>query len=166
MLKIAQAISAEDIATIARLAHIIWNEHYVPIIGQAQVDYMVERFQNAEAMTAQIREGYEYFLMYSEGEPVGYSSIHAEPETGRMFLSKLYVTRQMRGRGVGAFAMEHIESLCRERRLNTLWLNVNKYNPAVQAYRRLGFNIVQDIVTDIGGGFVMDDYRMEKSLAI
>ena len=58
--------------------------------------------------------------------------------------------------------MEFIERLCRDRGLDFLWLTVNKGNPSVQAYQRLGFSIAAEIVMDIGGGFVMDDYRMEK----
>ena len=33
--------SSEAIVTVATLAQIIWNEHYTPIIGSAQVDYMI-----------------------------------------------------------------------------------------------------------------------------
>ena len=36
---------------------------------------------------------------------------------------------------------------------------------SVRAYERLGFKIAADLRIDIGHGFVMDDYRMEKSLA-
>ena len=60
--------------------------------------------------------------------------------------------------------MEFIEQLARRRGLNLLWLTVNKGNPAVNAYERLGFRIATDLVMDIGVGFVMDDYRMEKLL--
>jgi hypothetical protein len=35
----------------------------------------------------------------------------------------------------------------------------------VQAYERLGFRIVEALVMDIGGGYVMDDYKMEKVVA-
>jgi ribosomal protein S18 acetylase RimI-like enzyme len=61
--------------------------------------------------------------------------------------------------------MEFIEQLARDRGLKLLWLTVNKGNPAVNAYKRLGFRIVAAVVMDIGGGFVMDDFRMEKVLA-
>ena len=60
--------------------------------------------------------------------------------------------------------MEFIEQLARRRGLVLLWLTVNKGNPSVNAYKRLGFQIAADLVMDIGGGFVMDDYRMEKPL--
>jgi hypothetical protein len=31
-------------------------------------------------------------------------------------------------------------------------------------YKKLGFGIVEGIVTDIGNGFVMDDYKMRLDL--
>jgi len=42
------------------LAREIWTDHYVPIIGQAQVDYMLDTFQREEAIAAQLAGGYEY----------------------------------------------------------------------------------------------------------
>jgi hypothetical protein len=35
---------------------------------------------------------------------------------------------------------------------------------AINAYKRWGFRITDEVVADIGEGFVMDDYRMEKLL--
>jgi ribosomal protein S18 acetylase RimI-like enzyme len=161
--------SAEQLDAVAALAREIWYEYYVSLIGQAQVDYMVAKFQSAEAMAAQIREGYEYFLVRREGDPegttpIGYCAIQEQPGR-RMFLSKFYLHHAVRGSGTGRRCMEFIEGLAREREVGLLWLTVNKGNPAVQAYQRLGFRIVADLVMDIGGGFVMDDYRMEKQLA-
>lgn len=156
--------SPHDIDTVARLAREIWNEYYVSIIGQAQVDYMVEKFQSAPAMAGQIASGYEYFLISAEGAPVGYFAIQPEPAARRMFLGKLYLRYAARGRGLGAAAVEYIENECKSRGLSCLWLTVNKGNPAVAVYQRLGFRIMEPIVMDIGAGYVMDDYRMEKQL--
>jgi GNAT superfamily N-acetyltransferase len=160
--------SPEQLATVAALAHEIWYEYYVPLIGREQVDYMVAKFQNVLAMQAQIREGYEYFLVRrveadGQSRDIGYCAVHEQPE-GVMFLSKFYLLQATRGSGTGRRCMEFIEGLARRRGLTLLWLTVNKGNPAVQAYQRLGFRIAADLVMDIGGGFVMDDFRMEKPL--
>jgi len=46
-----------------------------------------------------------------------------------------------------------------------LWLTVNKDNAdSIAFYRRVGFRIAGSSVMDIGGGFVMDDYRMVKGV--
>jgi diamine N-acetyltransferase len=159
---------------IAGLAHEIWYEYYVPLIGRAQVDYMVSRFQSSEAMAQQMREDYEYFLIQrgrvqhgpadGQGRSIGYCAVQSQPAESSLFLSKLYLLRDARGAGTGRECMEFIEQLARRRGLTLIWLTVNKGNPAVRAYERLGFRIAADLVMDIGGGFFMDDYRMEKSL--
>ncbi|MFC4309515.1 GNAT family N-acetyltransferase [Steroidobacter flavus] len=160
----------EQLAAVAALAHEIWYEYYVPLIGRPQVDYMVAKFQNAPAMQAQIEQGYEYFLVQRQDSAgkvsdIGYCAVQEQP--GRvMFLSKFYLHHAARGSGTGRRCMEFIEGLARRRELSLLWLTVNKGNPAVQAYQRLGFRIAADLVMDIGGGFVMDDYRMEKALGV
>jgi GNAT superfamily N-acetyltransferase len=169
-LKFVPVTRPEQLATVAALAHEIWYEYYVPLIGQAQVDYMVAKFQNAPAMQAQIDQGYEYFLVQRPLESgkqadIGYFAMQEQP--GRvMFLSKFYLHHAARGSGTGRRCMEFIQDLARRRGLALLWLTVNKGNPAVQAYQRLGFRIAADLVMDIGGGFVMDDYRMEKALEV
>ena len=160
--------TSEQLAVIAALAHEIWYEFYVPLIGRAQVDYMVARFQNAAAMQSQIDQGYEYFLVKqtdttSSAKDIGYCAVQQQPD-GALFLSKFYLHKSARGSGTGRKCMEFIEGLARRRGLSLLWLTVNKGNPSIQAYQRLGFRIAADLVMDIGGGFVMDDYRMEKPL--
>ena len=46
-----------------------------------------------------------------------------------------------------------------------LRLNVNKHNEkAIRAYLRNGFRTVESVKNDIGNGFFMDDYVMEKRL--
>jgi diamine N-acetyltransferase len=151
-----------QIQVVAGLAHDIWYEYYVPLIGREQVDYMVARFQSAEAMGRQIDEGYEYFLVQRDGRDIGYLAFQVQGEA--LFLSKFYLHYDVRGTGTGRLAMEFIERLARQRGLKLIWLTVNKGNPAVNAYERLGFRNAAALVMDIGGGFVMDDYRMEKPL--
>jgi diamine N-acetyltransferase len=154
-----------ELAVVAELAREIWYEYYVALIGRAQVDYMVAKFQSTDAMAQQMRAGYEYFLLRRAGQNAGYCAVQAKADERSLFISKLYLLRQERGAGTGRRCMEFIEQLARRRGLQSLWLTVNKGNPAVNAYKRLGFRIAADLVIDIGGGFVMDDYRMEKPLA-
>jgi GNAT superfamily N-acetyltransferase len=164
-IRFAPVTTAAQLDAIARLAREIWYEYYVPLIGRAQVDYMVSRFQSSEAMAQQLREGYEYFMIERDAQCIGYCAVQPQSEEGSLFLSKLYLISDARGAGTGRVCMEFIEQLARRRGLKQLWLTVNKGNPAVKAYERLGFRIAADLVMDIGGGFVMDDFRMEKQLA-
>jgi len=84
---------------LAALAHEIWNEYFPCILEQGQIDYMVEKFQSHEAISRQIsEEGYRYFLLREEGDTAGYAGIC--PRDGKLFLSKLYLRRQFRGRSL------------------------------------------------------------------
>jgi RimJ/RimL family protein N-acetyltransferase len=88
-----------------------------------------------------------------------------QPDDGVVQLSKLYLLEKCRGQGLGKEMLTFAEQRCRELGAGTLWLTVNKYNAGpIAFYKRMGFENVGAIVTDIGGGFVMDDYRMQKIL--
>jgi len=157
--------SPEEIADVTRLAAIIWHEHYVSVISVAQIGYMLERFQSVPAITDQIkRQGYEYFLFQLDGaSPVGYMAVKAEE--GKLFLSKFYVLKDHRGKGYASRALAFLEKLCRERNLSRIWLTVNRNNTSsIAVYEKKGFRIAREQCADIGGGFVMDDYVMEKEI--
>mgnify|MGYP000344268608 CR=1 FL=1 len=156
-----QLILAEtdsEIQNIATLAEEIWNQHFVPIIGKAQVDYMVEKFQSYPALKSQIEnDGYEYYQIYSSHTLVGYTGIHQEKDA--LFLSKLYIKEDFRGQHLATEAFQFLVNLCKERKLNRIWLTCNKHNSNTLAiYDHLGFKITNEQVADIGNGFVMDDY--------
>jgi GNAT superfamily N-acetyltransferase len=157
--------TSDQVLAVATLAQLIWREYYVQLIGAAQVEYMLAKFQNATAMREQMERGDEYFMIERGGELLGYLAVRADAVERSLFISKLYLRREERGAGAGRRAVQFIETLARARELQLLWLTVNKRNPAVQAYEKLGFAIAASIRIDIGGGFVMDDFRMEKRSA-
>lgn len=153
---------AEQVKRVAELAKEIWYEHYVPIIGKEQVDYMVEHFQSEAAISEQLNQGsYEYYLMKEQGGYYGYLSICKEEKA--LFLSKFYITKPFRGRGYARKALEWLEEIGRKEGLSKIRLTVNRNNQnSIHAYERLGFIKSGEKVADIGGGYVMDDYLMEK----
>lgn len=156
--------SPQTIKVVADLASIIWNEHYVPIIGQDQVDYMVKSFQSAEAMEKQINdENYEYYLIEHLSEPSGYISIKLMGN--ELFLSKFYVIKEKRGTGLGKTGLKFVINQAKELGASAITLTVNKYNTnSIKAYEKMGFKITGSIVSDIGAGYVMDDYKMKLDI--
>ncbi len=88
----------EEIRKAAALADEIWHQHYGELLGKEQVDYMVEKFQSETAIANQLEEGAAYVLALEDGEPVGYCAYY--PEKERMFLSKIYLQKAVRGRGI------------------------------------------------------------------
>jgi ribosomal protein S18 acetylase RimI-like enzyme len=150
-------------AEVESLARSIWPSHYVPIIGEEQVDYMLTKLQSASAVLIQIGEGQRYFLLQSEDRNLGYLAF--QPQEGMVYLSKLYLLPEERGKGVASQALEFLKAQTRALGLSHIFLRVHKRNPSVGIYEKLGFRITGPLVTEIGEGFVMDDYRMELALS-
>ena len=159
-----EIVSAENqIAIIAGLAKNIWNEHFIPIIGKAQVDYMLDKFQSKKVIAEQIENGFLYYLIKHNNDYIGYIGVLAKQN--QLFLSKLYITSAERGKGHGRKAVDFLEKLAIEKGLGKITLTVNKNNSAtIKIYKKLGFENRGSIVQDIGKNFVMDDYIMEKSV--
>ena len=158
----------EEIITLARVADEIWHEYWPDLIGLAQTDYMVKRFQSTEALTLAINEeGYLYYLLLDDDRIVGYMGVQPQEEEKRLFLSKLYVYEAERGNGYATEALKLLELICKESWLKTIYLTVNKGNDlAIAVYEAKGFKTVRSEEKDIGDGFVMDDYIMEKRIAL
>ena len=166
MAEISKVVSREHIHDVAGLAREIWTQHYVPIIGQQQVDYMLEKFQSEVAIAEQIATGYEYYVISHEAERQGYMAIVPDVDNGTAMLSKIYVRAGCRGLGLGQIMLAFAEATCNERGISRLWLTVNKHNlDTLTWYLRRGFSNQGPIVQDIGGGFIMDDFRLEKLTA-
>lgn len=157
-------VTAQDIEQTSRMADIIWHEYFTPLIGAEQVAYMLDKFQSAQAITRQTTsEHMQYFRIMQEGEMVGYTGIREDADA--LFLSKLYIEKSYRGQGLARQTIDFLTNFCRERHLSKIWLTVNRHNdPAIAAYKAMDFVVVQEQNADIGQGFFMDDYIMEKSI--
>lgn len=159
MIKIEIANTNKHFLQIEDLADTIWREHYIPIVGKPQIDYMLDKFQSAKAIENQVDDGYEYFIIIYNNIPVGYISI--KKETGALFLSKIYVLSSYRGKKIGKYAMQFVENKAKTYKLKHIRLTVNINNTnSIKAYEKLGFKNIGPTIADIGNGFVMDDYEM------
>jgi ribosomal protein S18 acetylase RimI-like enzyme len=161
-----QKVTSKSLIEItAQLAHKIWNQHYVPIIGQAQVDYMLNKFQDAEAISHQIENGYEYFIIFHEHKPCGYLALISNTFEKKLMISKIYVDSDFRGLGLGSSLIDFSVETAKNSGFESIWLTVNKNNTkTIEWYQSKGFTVKKKIEMDIGNGFIMDDYLMEKLL--
>lgn len=164
-IQLIQAQSEVDYERIALLARKIWREHYIPMIGEEQVEYMLNKFQSAEKMEQDVENNnYSYYMMMDMDRLVGYVGIQPD-DKGGLYLSKLYIDSDYRGLGLARRALSMLKVYCAANQLDHIWLTVNKNNAnSIAAYYRMGFEKECDLVSDIGGGYVMDDYKM--SLAV
>lgn len=164
-IKLIQAQSPADYEKIALLAQKIWREHYTSILGAEQVEYMLQQFQTAEKMEQDVEKNrYIYYMMMDMDRIVGYVGVQPDEEGG-LYLSKLYIDSDYRGLGLARRALSMLKVYCAANGLDHIWLTVNKHNTnSISAYYRMGFEKECDLVADIGGGFVMDDYKMRMAV--
>ncbi|MFL2099811.1 GNAT family N-acetyltransferase [Desemzia sp. FAM 23989] len=158
--KIAQPSDAHVLAVLARE---IWQEHYTAILGEQQVQYMLETIQSQAAIEKDLQDGKIYWLVQVDGQDAGYVSY--ELQESQLFLSKLYLTEAARGQGVARFLFEELKKIAFEKNKESIGLTVNKYNaPTIAVYKKLGFKKVCEQVADIGNGFAMDDYVLSYTI--
>lgn len=163
--RLVPAVTDSEIHDIAVLAEEIWHEHFTDIIGEEQVNYMVDKFQSYPALKEQIQNGYEYYQIHSGSTMAGYTGVHEDD--GALFLSKLYIKKDCRGQHLASEAFRYLTALCGKRGLSRIWLTCNKHNANTLAvYSHLGFSITDEQVADIGNGFVMDDYILTYEMGI
>ena len=161
-MNIQKATSDNDIKRIADLATIIWHEHFATILSPEQIDYMVEKFQSYNAIKKAVTDdGYTYYMAEEDNDLCGYLGIHDEGD-GVIFISKVYVRSDKRRMGIATQLLERLKTDYPD--AGKWYLTDNKYNyGSIAVYEKRGFKKVKDLVTDIGNGFIMDDYVMEKT---
>ena len=158
-------LTADDIDTLIPLAYRIWHAHYPGIITPEQIDYMLERGYTRPVILDEINNQGVIWLAIKSGDTmIGFAALGPyAPQS--MKLHKLYLLPEYHGAGIGARALAEVERIARDNAASTLVLNVNKHNSrAIHAYKRAGWKVAEEVVADIGNGFVMDDFVMTKQL--
>ncbi len=154
-----------EIKEMSNLASTIVKDHYDPILGETQNDYMVDKFQSVTAIKEQLEKGYSYYFVVNKGGlKVGFIAFY--PREDHIYLSKFYLHKDYRGKGISRDMLHFVIARTKETGLNSIILNVNKYNDiAISAYEKLGFIRIDEEKNDIGNGYYMDDFVYKYSLA-
>lgn len=146
------------IKQMSQLASEIVKEHYDPILGNEQNDYMIQRFQSVTAIENQLNDGYNYYFVCNEQKKnkVGFLAFYKKEN--ELYLSKFYLKKGCRGKGYSKDMLKFLITIAKEWKVPAIVLNVNKYNPSIDVYERLGFQRIREETIDIGDGYYMDDY--------
>ena len=147
---------------MSAMAEVIVREHFDPLIGKEQNDYMITMFQTPEAIRSQLEHGYRYYFVLNEGKRIGFLAFY--PKHDVMYLSKFYLYKDERGRGYSRQMVDFVRQNTLAEGLKAIELNVNRFNMAVQVYEKLGFHVVRTEKNDIGNGYYMDDYVFRLDL--
>jgi diamine N-acetyltransferase len=151
----------DDINTIGFLAHQIWPAAYGAIISAGQIEYMLNLFYAPLSLKDQMtRQKHRFLLAEADETALGFAS-YSHLGNNIYKLHKLYVMPATQGKGVGKALLDFITGEIKPLGAVALQLTVNRFNRALQFYEKVGFHKLREEVTDIGNGFVMDDYIME-----
>lgn len=154
-----------DIPLIRDMAYKIWPQTYGSILSKEQLDYMLNLLYGEKALHEQIEGNIEFIIAYDGVHPVGFASFGStEPTVYK--LHKIYVLPSQQGKGTGRFIIDQLIKAMKAKGAVSLQLNVNRYNNAKNFYEKLGFVVIKEEDIDIGNGYYMNDYVMEKNLNV
>lgn len=150
----------QEIAVLYPVIVEIWQEWFTPIIGAKQVDFMLHNYQSKENIEAEIKRGARYFALLKEDEIIGYTAY--EIKDTAIYISKLYIKKEFRGQGLMREIFTWYDNLSEKLGLKQQ-LRVNRDNAhSIAVYEHCGFKIVATKDDEIGNGFIMNDYILEK----
>lgn len=155
-----------DLATISTLAGNTFRQHYPGIISNAQIDYMLTRMYSAAALRRQRQEGQVFLLALINDKPAAFAAFAlSQEEASEAQIHKLYVLPEHHGRRIGVRLIDEVTNRVLRLERRRIVLTVNRINiQAINFYFREGFSIRSVVDTDIGGGYSMTDFVMEKPI--
>lgn len=159
--------TSSDVKTIHKLARNTWFSTYKELLSQDQMDYMFDWMYSESSLLEQIEhKGHVFFIAYEGAKPMGYLSIEKQSET-LFHLHKIYILPSAQGKGVGKRLLLHAFDYAKE---NTsaptcvVELNMNRANKALSFYQKMGMHIHSEGDFDIGHGYFMNDYILQRTL--
>lgn len=165
MITICEA-SILDVPTIQNIARETWPLTYGTILSNEQLNYMLDLIYSETILIKQIQNKEQLFFIAYEGTKVlGFVSIeHKYKNKAISKIHKIYILAEAQGKGVGKALIDFVEKRAQENHSTALSLNVNRFNKAQHFYYKIGFEIIAEEDIDIGNGFLMEDYVMEKPI--
>jgi len=163
---VIKSAGINDLKIIRQLAYEIWPSAYGNILSQSQLTYMLDNIYSIASLQNQLSVLKHQFLIILENHvPVGFASFSPHEDNKLIYhLNKIYVLPQQQGQNIGKRIIDHIIMEIKNGGATSLQLNVNRNNKAIAFYKKLGFEIIREEDIDIGEGYFMNDYVMEKKL--
>ena len=155
--------SPADIPLIRELTFQVWPQTYAHLLSQAQLDYMLDMMYSPASLEKQMNDGAQFIIVHEDESPVGFAS-YQEMRPAIFKLHKLYILTNQQGKGTGKLTINHILNEIKPKGAIALQLQVNRNNNAQHFYKKLGFEIIEEADFDIGNGYQMNDYIMEKKI--
>lgn len=156
-----------DIESIIEIAQNTWFEAYKNILSEEQIEYMLTMMYSQEALKSQMENQNHVFLLVGNDNINGYQGFVSYElnykDSNKAKLHKLYVLPENQGLGIGRILINKVCETAAKSGNQSVLLNMNRYNKALDFYTRMGFEIKAEENIDIGNGYWMEDYVMENS---
>lgn len=158
--------TVQDFNSIESIAHKTWPSAYGQILSQEQMKYMLALFYSQEKLKEDLEKSRHCFVIVKEDDKVvGFASYEHDYNNEKATkIHKLYLLPKTQGKGIGQKLIEYICNSALKKESEILLLNVNRFNKALRFYQKIGFSIIREVNIDIGQGYLMEDYVMEKKL--
>ncbi|RZK50696.1 MAG: N-acetyltransferase [Pedobacter sp.] len=155
-----------DLSLIQALAQQIWPTTYKTILSIDQIQFMLaEMYDLATLRKQMIEEGHTFLILESADTVLGFAAYSPLDKNNTRFkLHKIYLLPETHGKGLGKLLLNTVIAQVKQLGGQSLCLNVNRLNPALQFYKKMQFEIIEEVDIQIGSGYQMNDYVMWKQI--
>jgi diamine N-acetyltransferase len=160
-----RAVDKKDLILVQELAERTWPDTFKDILSKTQIRYMLDWMYSLEQLESQFDQGHHFFMHYEQNSLLGFIGVEqGNPIGNAVKIHKIYVLPEAQGKGVGKQLISFVKEKYQSSGMKTLFLNVNRFNKAVDFYKYLGFSIEYEEDIDIGKGYLMEDFVMKLEL--
>lgn len=165
MISIEKA-TIQDIPNIQQIAHITWYPTFEKILSKEQIGYMLEMMYSEKSLEEQFEiKKHHFFLAKENNKALGFMSVELNYQNQSVAkIHKIYILPTIQGKGIGKILMKKAEELAQKNKQQSITLNVNRFNKALNFYENLGYKNIKTEDIDIGNGYLMEDFVLEKKL--
>ena len=158
--------SIEDIPAIVKIAYDTWFVTYQDVISQAQIEYMFGEMYTPESIYKQMDfYKHAFLILYQAEMPIGFASFGKLEEPINTYkLHKLYLLPSEQNKGFGRMLLNEVEKQVADLGADHLHLNVNRKNPALSFYEKLGYEIIETVDIPFAE-FWLNDFILSKKIA-
>ena len=158
--------SIEDIPAIVKIAYDTWFVTYQDVISQAQIEYMFGEMYTPESIYKQMDfYKHAFLILYQAEMPIGFASFGKLEEPINTYkLHKLYLLPIEQNKGFGRMLLNEVEKQVADLGADHLHLNVNRKNPALSFYEKLGYEIIETVDIPFAE-FWLNDFILSKKIA-
>jgi ribosomal protein S18 acetylase RimI-like enzyme len=126
---------------------------------------MLNWMYSIETLEKSYDANHSFFAVLDGNQSLGFIDLELNnPEHHWLKLQKIYVLPEKQKLGLGLALMDYTVLFAQEHGVKHITLQVNRNNKAVSFYEKLGYYIADEQDFDIGNGYFMNDFVMQKDL--